>query len=67
MCAESGVPPRFEHVGKITVTDHAPTAAARDIAREAVRNLSADKVKGRTVRVQALENGATGPKAANRD
>ena len=44
-----------EQVGKITVTDQTTyVAVVRDIAREAVRKLSAGKVKGRTVKVRAL-------------
>ncbi len=44
-----------EQVGKITVTDQSTyIAVARDIAREAVRRLSAGKVKGKTVKVRAL-------------
>jgi ATP-independent RNA helicase DbpA len=44
-----------EQVGKITVTDQTTyVAVVRDIAREAVRKLSAGKVKGRTVKVHAL-------------
>jgi len=44
-----------EQVGKITVTDQTTyVAVARDIAREAVRKLSAGKVKGKTVKVRAL-------------
>ncbi len=44
-----------EQVGKITVTDQTTyVAIARDIAREAVRKLSAGKVKGKTVKVRAL-------------
>jgi len=44
-----------EQVGKITVTDQsAYVAVVRDIAREAVRKLSAGKVKGKTVKVRAL-------------
>ena len=46
-----------EQVGKITVTDQSTyVAVARDIAREAVRKLSAGKVKGKTVKVRALED-----------
>ncbi|BCB26775.1 ATP-dependent RNA helicase [Sulfurimicrobium lacus] len=46
-----------EQVGKITVTDQSTyVAVARDIAREAVRRLSAGKVKGKTVKVRALED-----------
>ena len=42
-------------VGKITVTDQTTyVAVARDIYREAVRKLSAGKVKGKTVKVRAL-------------
>jgi ATP-dependent RNA helicase DbpA len=49
-------------VGKITVTDQCTyVAVARDIAREAVRKLSAGKVKGKTARVRALDDGAAGP------
>jgi ATP-independent RNA helicase DbpA len=45
-----------EQVGKITVTDQTTyVAVARDIAREAVRKLSAGKVKGKTVKVRILE------------
>ncbi len=46
-----------EQVGKITVTDLSTyVAVARNIAREAVRKLSAGKVKGKTVKVRALED-----------
>src|SRR5512135_3768036 len=45
-----------EQVGKITVTDTSTyVAVARNIAREAVKRLSAGKVKGKTVKVRALE------------
>ncbi|NMG77367.1 ATP-dependent RNA helicase DbpA [Aromatoleum diolicum] len=45
-----------EQVGKITVTDQSTyVAIARDIARDAVRKLAAGKVKGKTVKVRALE------------
>ncbi len=45
-----------EQVGKITVTDMSTyVAVVRSIAREAVRRLSAGKVKGKTVKVRALE------------
>lgn len=51
-----------EQVGKINVTDQCTyVAVAREIAREAVRKLSAGKVKGKTVRVRALDDGAAGP------
>jgi ATP-independent RNA helicase DbpA len=44
-----------EQVGKISVTEFSTyVAVARDIAREAVRRLSAGKVKGKTVKVRAL-------------
>ena len=44
-----------EQVGKIAVTDFSTyVAVVRDIAREAVRRLSAGKVKGKTVKVRAL-------------
>ncbi len=44
-----------EEVGKITVTDQSTyVAVARGVAREAVRKLSAGKVKGKTVKVRAL-------------
>ncbi|MDD2914755.1 MAG: ATP-dependent RNA helicase DbpA [Gallionella sp.] len=44
-----------EQVGKITVTDQSTyVAVARNIAQEAVRKLSAGKVKGKTVKVRAL-------------
>ena len=46
-----------EQVGKITVTDQSTyVAVVRDIAREAVRKLSSGKVKGKTVKVRALED-----------
>jgi ATP-independent RNA helicase DbpA len=46
-----------EQVGKITVTDMSTyVAVARDIAREAVKRMSAGKVKGKTVKVRALED-----------
>ncbi len=46
-----------EQVGKITVTDQFTyVAVVRNIAREAVRKLSAGKVKGKTVKVRALED-----------
>ena len=46
-----------EQVGKITVTDQSTyVAVARKIARDAVRKLSAGKVKGKTVKVRALED-----------
>ena len=45
-----------EQVGKITVTDQSTyVAVAREIARDVVRKLSAGKVKGKTVKVRALE------------
>jgi ATP-independent RNA helicase DbpA len=44
-----------EQIGKITVTDQTTYVAVnRNIAREAVRRLSAGKVKGKTVKVRAL-------------
>jgi ATP-independent RNA helicase DbpA len=44
-----------EQAGKITVTDFSTyVAVARNIAHEAVRKLSAGKVKGKTVKVRAL-------------
>lgn len=44
-----------EQVGKITVTDFSTyVAVARNIAHDAVRKLSAGKVKGKTVKVRAL-------------
>jgi len=44
-----------EQVGKISVTEFSTyVAVARDIAHEAVRRLSAGKVKGKTVKVRAL-------------
>lgn len=44
-----------EQVGKITVTEFSTyVAVMRDIAREAVRKLSAGKVKGKMVKVRAL-------------
>ena len=45
-----------EQVGKITVTDQTTyVAVERAIAREAVRRLSAGRLKGRKVKVRALE------------
>src|SRR5690606_27116718 len=45
-----------EQVGKITVTDqNTYVAVERTIAREAVRRLSAGKLKGKKVKVRALE------------
>ena len=45
-----------EQVGKITVTDQSTyVAVARELAREAVRKLTHGKVKGKTVKVRALE------------
>ncbi|MGC2166653.1 MAG: ATP-dependent RNA helicase DbpA [Gallionella sp.] len=44
-----------EQIGKITVTDFSTYVAVdRDIAHDAVRKLSAGKVKGKTVKVRAL-------------
>ena len=44
-----------EQVGKITVTDQSTyVAVTRNIAQEAVRKLSAGKLKGKTVKVRAL-------------
>jgi ATP-independent RNA helicase DbpA len=44
-----------EQVGKIALTDFSTyVAVVRDIAQEAVRKLSAGKVKGKTVKVRAL-------------
>ena len=44
-----------EQVGKITVTDQTTyVAVVRAISREAVRKLSAGKVKGKAVKVRAL-------------
>jgi len=50
-----------EQVCKITVTDMSPyDAVTRDIAREAVKRLNAGKVKGKvkgkSVKVRALED-----------
>jgi len=46
-----------EQVGKITVTDQTTyVAVTRDIARNAVRKLNAGKLKGKTVKVRALED-----------
>src|SRR5512146_904403 len=46
-----------EQVGKITVTDFSTyVAVTRDIAKEAVRRLSAGRVKGKSVKVRALED-----------
>jgi len=46
-----------EQIGKITVTDQSTyVAVVRNIARDAVRKLAAGKVKGKTVKVRALEH-----------
>lgn len=46
-----------EQVGKITVTDQTTyVAVARDIAKEAVRKLSAGKLKGKRVKVRMLKD-----------
>ncbi len=46
-----------EQVGKITVTDHNTyVAVTQDIARDALRRLAAGKLKGRPVKVRALED-----------
>ena len=46
-----------EQVGKITVTDQSSyVAVMRDIAHEAVRKLTEVKVKGKAVKVRALES-----------
>ncbi|MCD2449890.1 ATP-dependent RNA helicase DbpA [Methylicorpusculum oleiharenae] len=46
-----------EQVGKITITDQTTfVAVARDIAREAVRKLSAGKIKGKKVKVRILKD-----------
>ncbi len=46
-----------KQVGKISITDMSTyVAVARNIAKEAVKRLSAGKVKGKTVKVRALED-----------
>ena len=46
-----------DQVGKITVTEQSTyVAVARELAREAVRKLAHGKVKGKTVKVRALED-----------
>ena len=46
-----------EQVGKIKVTDQSTyVAVAHNIASVALRKLSAGKVKGKTVKVRALED-----------
>jgi ATP-dependent RNA helicase DbpA len=46
-----------EQIGKITVTDQSTyVAVARNIASVAVKKLSAGKVKGKTVKVRALQD-----------
>ena len=46
-----------EQIGKITVTDQSTyIAVVREIAGEAVRKLATGKVKGKTVKVRAVEN-----------
>ena len=48
---------RREQIGKITVMDQSSYVAVnRDIARDAVRRLSAGKVKGKALRVRVLES-----------
>ncbi|MCG2578170.1 ATP-dependent RNA helicase DbpA [Dechloromonas sp. XY25] len=57
LTGEAGTEQKFtrEQVGKITVTDQSTyIAIARPLARDAVRKLSAGKVKGKTVKVRAL-------------
>ncbi len=45
-----------EQIGKINVTDQSTyVAVVRNIAKEAVKRLSAGKVKGKTVKVRAME------------
>ncbi len=45
-----------EQIGRITVTDQTTyVAVVRDIARDAVRRLSTGRVKGKAVKVRALE------------
>jgi ATP-dependent RNA helicase DbpA len=49
-----------EQIGKINVTDTTTyVAVARDMAREAVRKLSAGRLKGRRVKVHLLQDRAT--------
>jgi ATP-independent RNA helicase DbpA len=46
-----------EQVGKINVNEFSTyVAVSRDIAREAVKRLSAGRVKGKTVKVRLLED-----------
>lgn len=46
-----------EQVGKITVTDHHTyVAVTQEIAGDALRRLAAGKLKGRPVKVRALED-----------
>ncbi len=53
LAAEAGL--TREQVGKITVTDQSTyVAVARNIARDAVRKLSAGKLKGKTVKARIL-------------
>ena len=55
LTGEAGFKP--EQVGKITVTDQLTyVAVARGIAREAVRKLAAGKLKGKVVKVRALDD-----------
>ena len=59
LTAETPGPRTFtrEHVGKIPVTDQSSyVAVVRDLAGEAVRKLATGKVKGKIVKVRALEN-----------
>jgi ATP-independent RNA helicase DbpA len=45
-----------DQVGKITITDQSTyVAVARGIAREAVQKLSTGKLKGRAVKVRAID------------
>ncbi|HEX5802657.1 MAG TPA: DbpA RNA binding domain-containing protein, partial [Azospira sp.] len=58
LTGEAGGGHRFtrEEVGKITVTDWSTyIAIARDLAEAAVAKLTAGGVKGRTVKVRALD------------
>ncbi len=59
LTAETGGTRTFtrEQVGKITVTDQSTyVAIARELAGEAIRKLSTGKVKGKMVKVRALED-----------
>ncbi len=57
LCAPVVAAEAKEQVGKINANEFSTyVAVARDIAREAVKRLSAGRVKGKTVKVRLLED-----------